>query len=97
MSDPSDKKRYLRSYTQTYLKEEILVEQLVRNLDPFRLFLPLAAQMNTQILNYANIARDTGVDPKTVQNYYQILVETNLGFFLEPYNRSVRKVQRQSP
>ena len=97
LSDPSDKNRYLRSYTQTYLKEEILVEQLVRNLDPFRLFLPLAAQMNTQILNYTNIARDTGVDPKTVQNYYQILVETNLGFFLEPYNRSVRKVQRQSP
>jgi predicted AAA+ superfamily ATPase len=97
LTEPADRNRYLRSYTQTYLKEEILVEQLVRNLNPFRLFLPLAAQMNTQIINYANIARDTGVDPKTVQNYYQILVETNLGFFLEPYGRSVRKVQRQSP
>lgn len=93
----TDRARYLRSYAQTYLKEEILVEQLVRNLDPFRLFLPLAAQMNTQIVNYTNIARDTGVDPKTVQSYYQILVETHLGFFLEPYGRSVRKVQYRSP
>ena len=92
-----DKKRFLRTYTQTYLKEEILVEQLIRNLTPFRLFLSIAAQMNTQIINFSNIARDTGVDHKTVQNYYQILVDTNLGFFLEAYNRSVRKVQKQSP
>jgi predicted AAA+ superfamily ATPase len=94
---PTDRARYLRSYTHTYLKEEILVEQLVRNLDPFRLFLPLAAQMDTQMVNYSNIARDTGVDYKTIQNYYQILVETNLGIFLEPFGRSVRKVQYQSP
>jgi uncharacterized protein len=92
-----DKKRFLRAYTQTYLKEEILVEQLIRNLTPFRLFLPLAAQMNSQIINYSNIARDTGADPKTVQNYYQILVDTHIGFFLDPYHRSVRKVQKQSP
>jgi len=92
-----DKKRFLRTYTQIYLKEEILVEQLIRNLTPFRLFLSIAAQMNTQIINFSNIARDTGVDHKTVQNYYQILVDTNLGFFLEAYNRSVRKVQKQSP
>jgi uncharacterized protein len=92
-----DKKRFLRTYTQIYLKEEILVEQLIRNLTPFRLFLSIAAQMNTQIINFSNIARDTGVDHKTVKNYYQILVDTNLGFFLEAYNRSVRKVQKQSP
>jgi len=97
LPDPADRARYLRSYAQTYLKEEILVEQLVRNLDPFRLFLPLAAQMDAQMVNSTNIARDTGVDYKTVQNYYQILVETNLGFFLEPFGRSVRKVQYQSP
>ena len=93
----ADKRRFLRTYTQTYLKEEILVEQLIRNLTPFRLFLSIAAQMNSHIINFSNIARDTGVDHKTVQNYYQILVDTNLGFFLEAYNRSVRKVQKQSP
>jgi predicted AAA+ superfamily ATPase len=97
LATPADRACYLRSYTHTYLKEEILVEQLVRNLDPFRLFLPLAAQMDTQMVSYTNIARDAGVDYKTIQNYYQILVETNLGFFLEPFGRSVRRVQYQSP
>ncbi len=96
-SSEQDKKRFLRAYTQTYVKEEILVEQLIRKVTPFRLFLPITAQMDTQIVNFSNVARDTGVDYKTVQTYYQILVDTHLGCFLEPYHRSVRKVQRQSP
>ncbi len=97
LSDTEDRARFLRTYTQVYLKEEILVEQLIRNLDPFRLFLPMAGQTNGHIVNYSNIAKETGVDHKTVQNYYQILADTYLGFFLEAYSRSVRKVQKQSP
>ncbi|HCU24010.1 MAG TPA: ATPase, partial [Deltaproteobacteria bacterium] len=56
-----EKKEYLRAYTLTYLKEEIAAEQIVRNLDPFRRFLPIAAQASGEILNFSNIARDVGV------------------------------------
>lgn len=92
-----EKKRYLKSYVHTYLKEEIQVEQLVRKIEPFRLFLPVAAQMDGQILNYSKIAKDVGADHKTIANYYQILVDTNLGFFLDSYHKSVRKVQHETP
>jgi predicted AAA+ superfamily ATPase len=92
-----EKKRFLEAYVQVYIKEEIRMEQLVRNLDPFRLFLQAAAQADGEVINFSNIARQTGVDYKTVQNYYQILCDTNLGAFLEAYNRSVRAVQIQSP
>ena len=37
------------------------------------------------------------MDDNTVKSYYQILEETHLGFFLEPYHRSVRKRQINSP
>ncbi|OGR87032.1 MAG: hypothetical protein A3J74_03090 [Elusimicrobia bacterium RIFCSPHIGHO2_02_FULL_57_9] len=97
LNNNADRANFLRAYVQTYVKEEIVAEQLVRQLDPFRLFLPIAAQMNGQILNFTNIAADTGVDHKTVQTYFEILVDTNMGIFLNPYGRSVRKVQRQSP
>lgn len=93
----SDKALFLESYVHTYLKEEIQVEQLVRNIDPFRLFLPIAAQMSGQLINYSNISRDTGVSYKTIETYFQILEETLLGFFLLPFERSIRKVQKQSP
>jgi len=92
-----DRFEFLQSYIHTYIKEEIQIEQLVRNLDPFRLFLPIAAQMNAQPINYSNIAEDTGVSYKTIESYFQILEDTLLGHFLLPYGKSVRKVQRQSP
>jgi predicted AAA+ superfamily ATPase len=95
--DDKDRARFLNAYVNTYIKEEIQVEQLVRNLDPFRLFLQVAAQMNGEIINYSNIAKDTGVDIKSVQNYFQILCDTHLGSFLAPYSKSVRKVQKGSP
>lgn len=92
-----DKHEYLSTYAHTYLKEEIVSEQIVRKLDPFRRFLEIAAQTNGEILNYTNIARDVGADTKTVQSYYQILEDTLVGFHLPAYHQSVRKQQRHSP
>jgi predicted AAA+ superfamily ATPase len=91
------KRDYLESYAQLYLKEEVWAEQLVRNLPPFRKFLETASINFGKIVNLANIARDVGVDPKTVQSYYSILEETLLGFHLEAYHSSVRKRLRQAP
>lgn len=92
-----DKAEFLRAYALTYLKEEIWAEHLVRNLDPFRAFLEVAAQCDGEIVNATRIARDVGVDPKTVQSYFQILEDTLLAHILEPFNRSVRKRQSKSP
>lgn len=92
-----EKRSFLQAYALTYLKEEVWGEQLVRRLDPFRRFLEIAAQCNGEIVNYTNIARDVGVDVKTVQSYFMILEDTLLGYFLEPYHTSVRKQQRQNP
>ena len=92
-----DKEEYLKAYALTYLKEEIQMEQIVRKLNPFRKFLEVAAQMNTKLINYSKIARDIGVDITTVQNYYSILEETLVGFYLRPYHTSIRKSQRLSP
>lgn len=97
LSDNAEKNAYLRAYTHTYLKEEIAAEQITRRLDPFREFLEVAAQANGTIVNYANIARDVGVDPKTVVTYFQILEDTLIGFHLPAYHRSVRKQQRANP
>ncbi len=96
-SDPRDKVRYLQSYVATFVREEVQAEQLVRRLDPFRKFLEVAAQSNAKIINFANIAREVGVDNKTVQSYYQILDDTLIGGFLEPYHTSVRKVVGGKP
>lgn len=94
---PEERTAYLRSYTLTYIKSEIQAEQWVRNIDPFRKFLGIAAQMNGCILNYANIARDIGVQANTVQSYFDILEDTLVGVRIPAYKRSIRKQMRMAP
>lgn len=92
-----DKKLFLKAYADTYLKEEILIEQLIRKLPPFRKFLELSAAQDTEVTSFTNIARDVGVDPKIISNYYSILEDTLLGFTLEPFHTSIRKRQKATP
>ena len=89
--------QFLRAYAQIYLREEVWIEQLVKNLNPFRRFLEVSAQSNGKILNVANISRDVGVDDKTIQNYFHILEDTLIGFYLEPFHHSFRKRLSKKP
>ena len=97
ISDELDRKRFLRSYAITYLKEEIQSEQIVREIDPFRRFLEVAAQCDGQIMNAAAIGREASVNDKSVIRYFDILEDTLLGFRLNAYSRSVRKQQALKP
>ncbi len=93
----AEKKMFLRSYVQTYLKEEVLQEQLIRNIHGFRDFLEIAAQMNGKSLNFSKIGRECGLDSKTVKEYFQILEDTLIGFWLPAFHSSVRKSQTFQP
>ncbi len=78
-------KKYLQAYTETYLKEEIREEALTRNFGNFARFLEIAARQNGQLTNTAAIARDAGVARQTVQGYFDILIDTLIGYWLEPW------------
>lgn len=92
-----DRAEALYAYALTYLKEEIQAEQIVRKLDPFRQFLQVAAQANGKIINFSKIAKEIGVDTTTVQNYFSILEDTLVGFYLRSYHKSIRKRQIGAP
>ena len=56
-SDPrEDPREFLKAYTETYLKEEIAAEGLVRNIGPFSNFLDIAAANDGEIVNFSNMA-----------------------------------------
>jgi predicted AAA+ superfamily ATPase len=48
-----EKEEFLISYVNTYIRQEIKEEQLVRRIEPFLKFLEVAAQANGKILNYS--------------------------------------------
>lgn len=82
---------YLYAYVDTYLKEEILAEALVRNLANYSRFLEHAAFCSGQILNFTKVAQDAQLSPNTVRDYYQILEDTLLGFLVQPWTKSKKR------
>lgn len=78
----------LRAYVADYLKEEIAAEAVVQNIPAFSEFLHIASVTSGEILNYTNVARETGVSAKIVRNYFQILEDTLLGYRLQPWKKS---------
>jgi predicted AAA+ superfamily ATPase len=96
-SDPSERKDRLKAYVQTYLKEEIQAEALVRNLAGFMRFLPVAALFHGQTINVSNLARDCGVERTTVAGYLQILQDTLITFQLSPFESKLRVKERKHP
>ena len=93
-ADPSKR---IQSYIGDYLQQEIVEEAIVRQLDAFTRFLQVAALSNTEIVNYTNIAQDCGVSAKTVKEYFSILEETMLGFYLPAYTKVIKRKLIQSP
>lgn len=78
----------LRAYVGDYLKEEIAAEALAQNIPSFAEFLRVAAITSSELLNYANVARESGVSAKVVRSYFSILEDTYLGFRLSPWRKA---------
>jgi predicted AAA+ superfamily ATPase len=83
--------RSLAAYCDIYIHEEIKAESLVRNIGAFMMFLKFAANENGSVISFANISKEINVSSVTVKEYFSILEDTLLGFFLYPYSSSVRK------
>ncbi len=87
----------LSAYVDTYLKEEVREEARVQNLMNFSRFLKIAALTNTEQINFANVARDCRLSPSTVRSWFEILTDTFLGFFLEPWRGGHRRKEVTAP
>jgi uncharacterized protein len=80
-----------RAYIGDYLNEEIREEALSRSLRTFSRFLEIAAISNGEMVVYKNIAQDCGIDHRTVKDYFDILKDTLVGYFIPGFTASVKR------
>ena len=90
-ADEAIRESLLRSYATIYLEEEIRREGYVKDWGAFLNFLKLAAMESGQSLNYAKIARETGLSQPTVKSHYQLLEDMFVGFRIPAFTKSPRK------
>lgn len=96
-AEPAEIQERLRAYVDIYLKEEIELEALSRNIGGFIRFLSIAGQTNAEQLNFSNIGRDVGISSVTAKEYFKILEDTLIGTFLLPFEFSERKRHKTAP
>lgn len=93
LQDSQNYDETLQTYVNLYLKEEIQLEGLVRNIEEFSRFLQIISFSHAQQLNVSNIARECMVKRKTVENYISILDDLLLGYQLPIfYKRAQREL-----
>lgn len=84
-------------YYQTYVERD--VRQLIQLKDTslFQKFIKLLAGRTAQLLDYASLARDVGVDGKTIKHWLSILEASYIIFKLPPYFENLGKRVIKSP
>ncbi|MEO6596776.1 MAG: AAA family ATPase [Planctomycetota bacterium] len=86
--DPAD---YLASYVRTYLEQEVRQEGLTRNLGGFARFLEAASFSQASVLNISGVARDCGVERKTVEQWFQALEDLLLAVRVPMFTRRAKR------
>ena len=81
----------LNAYVNTYLREEIMAEGLIRRLPPFTRFLKTIALVNGEMINFTKLANDCQVPPSTVTEYVGLLEDTLVGFLLPAWTESKKR------
>ncbi|MDE2711337.1 MAG: ATP-binding protein [Acidobacteria bacterium] len=80
----------LRSYTDSYLREEVQAEALVRNVGGFSRLLDLVATASGRILNVHNLSQDAGLGYETARRYLEVLEDTLIAFRVPAWSGSDR-------
>lgn len=89
--DAKNPKDVLRAYVGIYLKEEVQSEGIVRNVGDFARFLETMSFSHGSVLNTSNIARESLVSRKTVENYLAVLDDLLLSFQLKVFTRKAKR------
>ena len=92
-----DRDEKLKDYAEVYLKEEIKAEALVRQLPSFARFLQAAGLYHGQVINMSAVARESQISRNDTREFFSILEDTMLGFFLLAYYPKLRLREQKSP
>lgn len=87
----------LQAYVNLYIREEIQMEGLTRNIGNFSRFLEAASFSHGSVLNVSNIARECEVERKVVEGYLHILEDLLLAARIPVFTKRAKRATVQHP
>ena len=89
--------RFYSSYVRTYLDRDVSKLGQVGNLLQFEKFMVAIAARTGQLLNIADVAKDTGISQQTAEKWLSVLIASSIVFVLKPYHNNVLKRLIKTP
>lgn len=89
--DSTDPKEAIRAYVALYLREEVQMEGMVRNIAAFSRFLEAISFSHGALLNISEVARDCQVERKTVEGYVSILEDLLLASRVPVFSKRAKR------
>jgi predicted AAA+ superfamily ATPase len=93
----TDWSRFYSSYMRTYLDRDVSKLSQVGDLLQFEKFMVAMAARTGQLLNIADVAKDTGISQQTADKWLSILVASNIVYILKPYHNNVLQRNIKTP
>jgi len=90
-------KDVLKTYVALYMREEVQMEGLVRNIGNFSRFLEAVSFSHGSVLNISNVARDCEVERKVVEGYVTIIEDLLLAFRLPVFTKRAKRAVVSHP
>jgi predicted AAA+ superfamily ATPase len=87
----------LDAYISLYIKEEVQMEGLVRNLGNFARFLEAISFSHGSVLNISNVSRECEVERKSVQGYIEVLCDLLMAYYLPVFTKKAKRAVIQHP
>ncbi len=81
----------LESYVDLYVREEVQMEGLVRNIGSFSRFLEAISFSQGTVLNVSNVARECEVERNTVKGFLSVLEDLLLAFTIPIFSKRARR------
>ncbi len=88
---------WFNSYVQTYVQRDVRLLRNITNLAAFNRFIYLSAGYAGQILNRDELAKQTGVDTKTILAWLGLLENSYIIYLLQPWYNNMNKRIVKSP
>ncbi len=89
--------KWLQSYVQTYLQRDVRLLRNITNLSAFNRFIAITANYAGQIINRDEMAKQVGVDTKTILSWLGVLESSYIIYLLQPWHNNLNKRVIKSP
>ena len=89
--------QYLNDYIRSYIEKDIILSAGVQKQEAFNIVLGLLAARTGMLLDYTNIACDSGIQAVTVKEWTSILQRSSLVYCLKPYASNLNKRLTKTP